>query len=215
MLRFRAYFYSLACALLTPSCLAMKDGDAAERSLLQGVLFSGYKPSSQQWSILASVSCIWTAVVVVSMLLCFMRVKSHNRLFFQNLQSLPSGNSIKDSKVIVFPRSLECTLLLLLVCALLAISQSWNLFFYSALLLLRDKASFFVTVFLVLFCSCVYKWWCWKISLTVMSDGASLVYTSVKEMKNLDILYKYLVHRLYGFPFHCPAQVVEKDAVFM
>uniref|UniRef100_A0A4W6CRY9 Dynein light intermediate chain n=1 Tax=Lates calcarifer TaxID=8187 RepID=A0A4W6CRY9_LATCA len=34
--------------------------------------------------------------------------------------------------------------------------------------------------------------------------GASLVYTSVKEMKNLDILYKYLVHRLYGFPFHCP-----------
>uniref|UniRef100_A0A7N8WL05 Dynein light intermediate chain n=1 Tax=Mastacembelus armatus TaxID=205130 RepID=A0A7N8WL05_9TELE len=45
--------------------------------------------------------------------------------------------------------------------------------------------------------------------------GASLVYTSVKEMKNLDILYKYLVHRLYGFPFHCPAQVVERDAVFI
>ncbi|GLD75294.1 cytoplasmic dynein 1 light intermediate chain 1-like isoform X2 [Lates japonicus] len=44
---------------------------------------------------------------------------------------------------------------------------------------------------------------------------ASLVYTSVKEMKNLDILYKYLVHRLYGFPFHCPAQVVERDAVFI
>ncbi|KAF3833792.1 hypothetical protein F7725_024996 [Dissostichus mawsoni] len=45
--------------------------------------------------------------------------------------------------------------------------------------------------------------------------GASLVYTSVKEMKNLDIVYKYLVHRLYGFPFHCPAQVVERDAVFI
>lgn len=54
-----------------------------------------------------------------------------------------------------------------------------------------------------------------KVSLTARSDGASLVYTSVKEMKNLDILYKYLVHRLYGFPFHCPAQVVERDAVFM
>ena len=54
-----------------------------------------------------------------------------------------------------------------------------------------------------------------KMSLTVVSDGASLVYTSVKEMKNLDILYKYLVHRLYGFPFHSPAQVVERDAVFM
>lgn len=48
-----------------------------------------------------------------------------------------------------------------------------------------------------------------------VSDGASLVYTSVKEMKNLDVLYKYLVHRLYGFPFHCSAQVVERDAVFM
>lgn len=54
-----------------------------------------------------------------------------------------------------------------------------------------------------------------KASLTARSDGASLVYTSVKEMKNLDILYKYLVHRLYGFPFHCSAQVVERDAVFM
>lgn len=54
-----------------------------------------------------------------------------------------------------------------------------------------------------------------KKSLTTVSDGASLIYTSVKEMKNLDILYKYLVHRLYGFPFHCPAQIVEKDAVFM
>ncbi|XP_061662692.1 cytoplasmic dynein 1 light intermediate chain 1 [Syngnathoides biaculeatus] len=45
--------------------------------------------------------------------------------------------------------------------------------------------------------------------------GASLIYTSVKEMKNLDVLYKYLVHRLYGFPCHCPAQVVERDAVFI
>uniref|UniRef100_A0A8C5CUM0 Dynein light intermediate chain n=1 Tax=Gadus morhua TaxID=8049 RepID=A0A8C5CUM0_GADMO len=45
--------------------------------------------------------------------------------------------------------------------------------------------------------------------------GASLLYTSVKELKNLDVLYKYLVHRLYGFPFHSPAQVVERDAVFI
>eukprot|EP00064_Thunnus_orientalis_P017299 superscaffoldBa00003638_g17380 len=51
--------------------------------------------------------------------------------------------------------------------------------------------------------------------LQSVTDGASLVYTSVKEMKNLDVLYKYLVHRLYGFPFHCPAQVVERDAVFI
>ncbi|XP_012689915.2 cytoplasmic dynein 1 light intermediate chain 1 isoform X1 [Clupea harengus] len=45
--------------------------------------------------------------------------------------------------------------------------------------------------------------------------GASLLYTSMKESKNLDVLYKYLVHRLYGFPFNMAAQVVERDAVFI
>lgn len=51
--------------------------------------------------------------------------------------------------------------------------------------------------------------------LTLPADGASLLYTSMKEGKNLDVLYKYLVHRLYGFPFNMAAQVVERDAVFM
>ncbi|XP_036394950.1 cytoplasmic dynein 1 light intermediate chain 1-like isoform X1 [Megalops cyprinoides] len=45
--------------------------------------------------------------------------------------------------------------------------------------------------------------------------GAALLYTSVKENKNLDVLYKYLVHRLYSFPFSLSAKVVEKDAVFI
>ena len=45
--------------------------------------------------------------------------------------------------------------------------------------------------------------------------GAALFYASVKEDKNCDVLYKYLVHRIYGFPFKTPALVVEKDAVFM
>jgi len=45
--------------------------------------------------------------------------------------------------------------------------------------------------------------------------GASLFYTSVKEDKNCDLLYKYLVHRIYYFPFKTPALVVEKDAVFI
>ena len=45
--------------------------------------------------------------------------------------------------------------------------------------------------------------------------GASLCYCSVKEDKNCDLLYKYLVHRIYGFPFRTPALVVEKDAVFI
>jgi len=45
--------------------------------------------------------------------------------------------------------------------------------------------------------------------------GASLFYTSVKEDKNCDLFYKYLVHRIYNFPFKTPALVVEKDAVFI
>uniref|UniRef100_A0A672G701 Dynein light intermediate chain n=1 Tax=Salarias fasciatus TaxID=181472 RepID=A0A672G701_SALFA len=45
--------------------------------------------------------------------------------------------------------------------------------------------------------------------------GAGLIYTSVKEEKNLDLLYKYIVHKLYDFQFITPALVVEKDAVFI
>ena len=48
-----------------------------------------------------------------------------------------------------------------------------------------------------------------------LSDGAALFYTSVKEGKNCDLLYKYIVHRIYGFPFTAPALVVERDSVFM
>ncbi|OXA63582.1 cytoplasmic dynein 1 light intermediate chain 2 [Folsomia candida] len=50
-----------------------------------------------------------------------------------------------------------------------------------------------------------------------LNYGASLFYTSVKEDKNCDLLYKYLVHRVYGGTnnFKTPALVVEKDAVFI
>ncbi|KAK6185039.1 hypothetical protein SNE40_007361 [Patella caerulea] len=48
-----------------------------------------------------------------------------------------------------------------------------------------------------------------------LNYGASLIYTSVKEDRNCDLLYKYLTHRIYGFPFNKPAYVVEKDAVFV
>lgn len=54
--------------------------------------------------------------------------------------------------------------------------------------------------------------WIRKFSL---QHGAALFYTSAKEDKNCDLLYKYLTHRIYGFPFHTPALVVEKDAVFI
>ena len=49
----------------------------------------------------------------------------------------------------------------------------------------------------------------------INSDGAALIYTSVKENKNIDLVYKYIVQKLYGFPYKIPAVVVEKDAVFI
>eukprot|EP00794_Sanderia_malayensis_P018742 gene18742-20631_t len=45
--------------------------------------------------------------------------------------------------------------------------------------------------------------------------GAALMYTSVKDGRNLDAFYKYLIHRIYDFPLRIPPQVVEKDAVFI
>ena len=41
------------------------------------------------------------------------------------------------------------------------------------------------------------------------------MYVSAKINKNCDLLYKYLIHRIYGLKFKTPALVVEKDAVFM
>ncbi|XP_013419825.1 cytoplasmic dynein 1 light intermediate chain 2 isoform X1 [Lingula anatina] len=48
-----------------------------------------------------------------------------------------------------------------------------------------------------------------------LNYGAALAYVSVKEDKNCELLYKYLVHRIYGFPFSVPGYVVERDSVFV
>ena len=48
-----------------------------------------------------------------------------------------------------------------------------------------------------------------------LTHGASLFFTSVKEDKNCDLLYKYLVHKNYDFSFNTPALVVERDALFI
>ncbi|RDD47242.1 Cytoplasmic dynein 1 light intermediate chain 1 [Trichoplax sp. H2] len=48
-----------------------------------------------------------------------------------------------------------------------------------------------------------------------LSYGATLAYTTLKEKKNVDILLRYLLHRLYGFSFKYPASVVEKDTIFI
>ncbi|XP_076470697.1 cytoplasmic dynein 1 light intermediate chain 2-like isoform X2 [Babylonia areolata] len=45
--------------------------------------------------------------------------------------------------------------------------------------------------------------------------GAGLFYTSVKDERNCELLYRYLVHRIYGFPLTSSAYVVERDSVFV
>ena len=67
-----------------------------------------------------------------------------------------------------------------------------------------DKFISFVSSALLIFC---YHF--------LFLDGASLLYVSAKINKNCDLLYKYLVHRIYGLKFDTPALVVGKDAVFI
>ncbi|CAM2698002.1 unnamed protein product [Rotaria socialis] len=45
--------------------------------------------------------------------------------------------------------------------------------------------------------------------------GAALFYTSVKAKKNIDKLYKYIVHKCYGYPFTLTAAIVERDEIFI
>ncbi|XP_033123744.1 cytoplasmic dynein 1 light intermediate chain 2-like [Anneissia japonica] len=48
-----------------------------------------------------------------------------------------------------------------------------------------------------------------------LNYGAALFYISVKEEKNCGLLKKYLLHRIYNFPFNTPPLVVEKEALFI
>eukprot|EP00824_Muranothrix_gubernata_P003244 TRINITY_DN13968_c0_g1_i1.p1 TRINITY_DN13968_c0_g1~~TRINITY_DN13968_c0_g1_i1.p1 ORF type:complete len:490 (+),score=111.73 TRINITY_DN13968_c0_g1_i1:31-1500(+) len=48
-----------------------------------------------------------------------------------------------------------------------------------------------------------------------LSYGATLVYTSVKDGKNIDTLHNYILHRLYNYGFTQKAQVLEKDSVLV
>eukprot|EP00800_Vazella_pourtalesii_P016770 TRINITY_DN491_c0_g1_i1.p1 TRINITY_DN491_c0_g1~~TRINITY_DN491_c0_g1_i1.p1 ORF type:complete len:484 (-),score=100.41 TRINITY_DN491_c0_g1_i1:181-1545(-) len=45
--------------------------------------------------------------------------------------------------------------------------------------------------------------------------GAALFYTSVKEDKNISLLYQYIVHKLYRLPFSYTASVVDRDSIFI
>ncbi|KFD52951.1 hypothetical protein M514_06261 [Trichuris suis] len=48
-----------------------------------------------------------------------------------------------------------------------------------------------------------------------LNYGAAIVYTNAKEGRNCDTLYKYILHRIYGFPFTQAASVLERDSVFV
>ena len=45
--------------------------------------------------------------------------------------------------------------------------------------------------------------------------GATLVFTSSKYNINIDLAYKYLMHRLYDFKLNEEAQIHEKDKIFV
>ncbi|GBM54345.1 Cytoplasmic dynein 1 light intermediate chain 1 [Araneus ventricosus] len=48
-----------------------------------------------------------------------------------------------------------------------------------------------------------------------LTYGAALLYLSVKEDRNCDILLKYILHKIYSFPFRIPAMFLEKDSIFV
>lgn len=48
-----------------------------------------------------------------------------------------------------------------------------------------------------------------------LRHGAALIYTSAKEELNIQMLHKYIAHRIYALPFTMPAYIVEKDRIFV
>lgn len=45
--------------------------------------------------------------------------------------------------------------------------------------------------------------------------GASIIYTSSKTGTNVNALYQYVVHRLYGFKFNHRAQIIDRENIFV
>jgi dynein light intermediate chain 1 len=48
-----------------------------------------------------------------------------------------------------------------------------------------------------------------------LAYGAGLLYTSAKADKNCDVLNSYIKHKLFGFELAIPAQLVDKDSLFI
>lgn len=48
-----------------------------------------------------------------------------------------------------------------------------------------------------------------------LSLGATLIFTSTKDSKNIQLLQKYIVHRSFGTAFTSAAQVIERESIFV
>lgn len=47
------------------------------------------------------------------------------------------------------------------------------------------------------------------------SDGASLIYTSIKNNSNLNLIYEYTLHLAYNFPFRFKSEAINEEAIFI
>lgn len=48
-----------------------------------------------------------------------------------------------------------------------------------------------------------------------LQHGAALIYTSTKTNKNAQLLTKYIIHRAFALPFTQPAQLIDRDSLFV
>lgn len=56
---------------------------------------------------------------------------------------------------------------------------------------------------------------CVKCKISSKLDGASLVYTSIKNNSNLNTLYEYVLHRAYKMPLRFKAETINEEAIFI
>jgi hypothetical protein len=49
----------------------------------------------------------------------------------------------------------------------------------------------------------------------MLIDGASTIYTSTKTNANIQLLYEYLIHRLYKFDFNSKPNIIDKESYFI
>lgn len=56
---------------------------------------------------------------------------------------------------------------------------------------------------------------CVKCTLEFILDGASLIYTSIKNNSNLNLIYEYTLNLAYNFPFRFKSEAINEEAIFI